>query len=168
MPATYEPIATTTLGSAAANIEFSGIGSTYTDLRIVLVAQNNNADWGFFRVGNGTIDTGTNYSFTQLSGNGSSAASSRTTSISYGAFENVSGLSNTQWGFYTLDIFSYAGSTNKTILATGSRDTNGSGNVATYVNLWRSTSAITIIRLYPNSGTFTAGTTATLFGIKAA
>ena len=32
--ATYEPIATTTLGSAAADITFSSIASTWTDLRI--------------------------------------------------------------------------------------------------------------------------------------
>jgi hypothetical protein len=37
MPATYEPIATTTLGGAAATITFSSISSAYTDLRIVLV-----------------------------------------------------------------------------------------------------------------------------------
>jgi hypothetical protein len=37
MPATYEPIATTTLGTAAAFITFSSIPATYTDLRLVIV-----------------------------------------------------------------------------------------------------------------------------------
>jgi hypothetical protein len=32
MPATYEPIATTTLGTAAATITFSSIPATYSDL----------------------------------------------------------------------------------------------------------------------------------------
>ena len=36
MATTYEPIATTTLGSAAASITFSSIAGTYTDLRLVL------------------------------------------------------------------------------------------------------------------------------------
>ena len=43
MPATYEPIATTTLGSAATNITFSSIPATYTDLRLVLVARSDRA-----------------------------------------------------------------------------------------------------------------------------
>ena len=34
--ATYEPIATQTLASAAASITFSSIAATYTDLRLVL------------------------------------------------------------------------------------------------------------------------------------
>jgi hypothetical protein len=167
MPTTYEPIATTTLGTAAANITFSSIPATYTDLKIVLVANNNTADWGFFRI-NG--DTGTNYSFTQLSGDGSSAASSQTSTVSYGAWENVNGIINTANTFQMsiFDFFSYGGSTNKTVLVETARDRNGSGNVARYVNLWRNTAAITSVLLYPNSGNFIAGTTATLYGIKAA
>ena len=35
MPATYEPIASTTLGSDAANVEFTSLSGTYTDLIVV-------------------------------------------------------------------------------------------------------------------------------------
>jgi hypothetical protein len=65
----------------------------------------------------------------------------------------------------TADLFSYAGSTFKTVLATNSQDYNGSGNVGRTVALWRSTSAISTILLYTNAGNFNAGTTATLYGI---
>ena len=165
MPATYEPIATTTLGSAG-SITFTSIPGTYTDLRIVLVSKS--VDLGVnvnFRF-NG--DSGTNYSYTYIRGDGSSASSYAQTNRSQGYFSDNSDNSNFNVG--TLDIFSYAGSTNKTALATYSDDRNGSGYVFRTVNLWRSTSAITSILLQPGniSTNFAAGTTATLFGIKAA
>jgi len=83
MPAssTYTPIATTTLGSGAASVTFSSISGSYTDL--VLVGQftgsaaNNQVS---IRVGNGSVDTGSNYSFTQVYGTGSATASSQSTS----------------------------------------------------------------------------------------
>ena len=76
MPTTYEPIATQTLGSAAATITFSSIPATYTDLRLVLVGTSTisaNPKINF------NSDTATNYSQTILSGNGSVANSARQT-----------------------------------------------------------------------------------------
>ena len=65
----------------------------------------------------------------------------------------------------TLDVFSYAGSTNKTTLVTQSDDENGSGVVLRMAHLWRSTSAINEISLLVFSSTIAAGSTATLYGI---
>ncbi len=87
----------------------------------------------------------------------------RVTSINYVYVTN--GSDTTVPHFATLDIFSYAGSTNKTSLGTQSRDNNGSGTVGQFVHLWRSTSAINSIALFPNSGNFKTGTIATLYGI---
>ena len=161
MPATYEPIATTTLGSAASTITFSSIGSGYTDLRLVLVTRD--ASGSIIRL-RFNSDTATNYSRTNLSGNGTTASSSVTTSAN-----NISigfGITTANvWGFYTMDIFSYAASTNKTCLVTASEDENGSGTVSRRVGLWRSTAAITAIELSATSGTFASGSTATLYGI---
>ena len=163
MPATYEPIATTTLGSAA-SITFSSIPATYTDLRIVLVSKSvNNGANVQFRF---NADTGTNYSYTYLRGDGASASSYTQLSRTFGYFSDQS--SDTQPNMGTLDIFSYAGSTFKTALATYSDDRNGSGYVFSTVSLWRSTSAITSVSLSPSNFTnnFQSGTTATLYGIK--
>jgi hypothetical protein len=154
-------IATTTLGSAASSITFSSIPGTYTDLRLVFVGTSAANVPGEMRF-NG--DSGSNYSRTYLSGNGSSASSSRDTNqtnISMGA----SAITSTPM-MNTVDIFSYAGSAYKTCLITSSDDRNGSGTVDRQVALWRSTSAITQIRLTVDlTANFTAGTTATLYGI---
>ena len=60
--ATYEPIATQTLASAAATITFSSIAATYTDLRLIFAKP----------IGGSSLllrfnsDTATNYSWTYL------------------------------------------------------------------------------------------------------
>lgn len=163
MPATYEKIATTTLGSAQNNITFTSIGSGYTDLRIVFVGQTQTSAQTVYLQYN--ADTGANYSNTVISGNGSTAASYRNTGNN-----NIEGASRApvpvspNWGLYTFDIFSYAGSTNKTCLITANGDANGSGGVDYNVGLWRSTAAITSIKLF-NTNNWSTGTTATLYGI---
>lgn len=164
MPTTYEPIATTTLGSAASSITFSSIPGTYTDLRLTFVGQASGTDYlNLFCQFNS--DTGSNYSLTRLSGDGSSAASAQQSNQTRTAIANQSALRLTIPKFYTMDLFSYAGSTFKTMLCTGSEDENGAGTVVRSVNLWRSTSAVTSIYLFPSSANFATGTTATLYGI---
>jgi hypothetical protein len=161
MPATYEKIATTTLGSTSATITFSTITSAYTDLKIVLVGTTTTgADLRLTF----NSDTGTNYSETAIYGTGASAGSERFTSRAYISISN-SGMSATIPHLYSFDVFSYAGSTNKTVLGASYEDRNGSGSIREYVGLWRSTAAITTITLTAVSNTFAAGTTATLYGI---
>lgn len=163
MPATYEPIATATINTAA-NYTFTSIPNTYTDLRLIYVntatSGNNNL---YVRV-NG--DTGTNYSCTRLQGNGTSVSSNRQTSSTAIVLDDVYFMSQSVPSFFALDFLSYAGSTNKTFLWEVNEDYNGAGGVARGVGLWRNTAAITSITLLPSSGTFTG--TATLYGIKAA
>jgi hypothetical protein len=161
MATTYEKIATSTLGSAAASITFSSIPSTYTDLSVILTTRGASGSVLRLRFNS---DTGTNYSRTNLIGNGTTASSTRSTTsnnISIGFGITTSGI----WGLYTINIFSYAGSTYKTCLVTASEDENGSGSVTSRVGLWQNTAAITTIDLSATSGTLDAGTTATLYGI---
>lgn len=161
MATTYDSIATTTLGSAASSITFSSISSAYTDLRLVVVGGTSTATFEiWFRVNS---DTGTNYSQTDLYGNGSAAGSVRLTSADHIALSNTAPSTPTE--FMTVDLFSYAGSTNKSVLVTDSNDKNGSGFVYRRVGLWRSASAITSVTVLAEAGTLIAGTTATLYGI---
>jgi hypothetical protein len=162
MPTTYEPIATTTLGSAASTITFSSIAATWTDLRIVLVdTPTGNLQYQF----RFNSDSGANYSGTEIRGNGSSIGSDRYTGET-AIYANWAALASANIGLITCDVFSYAGSTFKTALTTWSNDKNGSGNIEYGVGLWRSTSAITRIDIVASSNNFSTGTTATLYGIK--
>lgn len=165
MAVTYEPIATTTLGSAAATITFSSISGSYTDLRLVLVATGSSAGSQVKLQFNS--DTATNYSQTYLYGDGSAAASTRDTSKAF-CWVDVVGLSTTIPHLYDINIFSYAGSTNKTCLTMTQEDNNGSGYTNAFVNLWRNTAAITTITLTSTTGNFAIDTSATLYGITKA
>ena len=168
MPATYEPIATTTLGSAAASITFSSIPATYTDLRVVYVVNCASAGQLLFIRFNGDGSGSTLYSLTNLYGDGSTATSSRNTSrSSWFDLQNGMPSGGSTFAFGTIDLFSYAGSTYKTGLMTGSNDANGTGDVDRRVGLYSSTSAISSITLSPQTAVnFSIGTTATLYGIK--
>jgi hypothetical protein len=167
MATTYDKIATSTLSVAGTSITFSSIAATYTDLRLVWVGAYNTATNGeiWIRV-NG--DTATNYSTTEVTGTGAAATTSNTTSDSK-FIASVYAITANQPTLMTSDIFSYAGSTNKSFLNTCSQDANGGGQVVRQVGLWRSTSAITSVTVQAGTaGLFLAGTSATLYGIKAA
>ena len=172
MPVTYDNIATTTLGSASNTITFTSIPSTYTDLRLVLVGASNRAASGTtaatLRFNN---TAGSDYSNTTLAGDGASATSDRFTTSDQVVVNTLLMPNANETGrlsLSTVDIFSYAGSTFKTVLATGNADLNGSGSVVRSVGLWRNTSAITQLNLlFTNVAySFIAGTTVTLYGIK--
>ena len=162
MPATYEKIQSTTLGSAASSITFSSIGSGYTDIRISFVIIGGAGTAGQFDITYNN-DTTSLYSITRLYGDGSSAGSSRYSGTALYPCQNS--FSSTPPVFATIDLFSYAGSTFKTALITYSNDANGSGSAERSVGLYRSTSAITRIDLGGVGGTFAIGTTATVYGI---
>jgi len=163
---TYTPIATTTLGSTTASYTFTSIPSTYTDL--VLIASIKSDSTGnpntFIQVGNGSIDTATNYSWTRIYGTGSAAASSRATSVSDGVIIGDATPNN-----FTADIAHFENysntTTNKTILI---RANAADSATQASVGLWRSSVAINQIKVYANGRNMVAGTTLTLYGILAA
>jgi hypothetical protein len=167
MPATYEPISTTTLNSEASSIVFSSIPATYTDLRLVMVGIKPSATNSAPRV-QFNADTGspTTYSHVTLEGRGSSENSVASNNSAAIPLINFDGLITTTPKLGTLDIFNYRGSTNKTCLNVESSDRNGSGRVVMAIGMWRNTAAITTITINDGSArNFGVGTTATLYGI---
>jgi hypothetical protein len=161
MATTYEKIATTTLGSATSPITFTSIPSTYTDLRLIFVGTWTSSNALRTHINNTT--TGSLYSYTDLQGDGATAGSFRLTSQN--SIQMPSSCSTTLPTFVTMDFFSYAGSTNKTVLVEISQDYNGSGVVQRSVALFRDTAAITRLDLTAVGTTFATGTTATLYGL---
>ena len=162
MAVTYEPISTNTLSSATSTITFSSIPATYTDLVFVLTFTTTTASQDTNLQFNG--DTATNYSRTVLSGSGAAVSSARQSSVAQIQIGNNNFSSTTIPQMISINVFSYAGSTNKTASCVISADTNGSGAVERSVGLWRSTSAITSMSLI-STGSFATGTSATLYGI---
>ena len=163
MTATYEKIAATTLGSSSATVDFTSISGSYTDL--ILIINCTTATGGddlWIRVNS---DTGTNYSLTQMLGNGTSASSSRRTNFSRFMADNA--YPSTTQGFNQIVHFmNYSNTTTyKTFL---SRANRADQYVGSTVGLWRSTSAITSINLLlAGALSFASGSTFTLYGIKA-
>ena len=165
---TYTPISTTTLTSVQTSISFSTISSAYTDLRIVLVG-NSNSTGADIRL-RFNSDTNTNYSYTDKAGYSSSAFSSRSTSKAYIATNFQSFIASSQTNMVIYDLMNYSNATTykTTFIRMSTSQSDGSGGVDNGVGIWRSTSAITDISLSFAATTFTAGTTATLYGIAAA
>jgi hypothetical protein len=166
MPKTYEPIATQTLGSAQASVTFSSIPSTYTDL--VLIASFKPDSTIYTGYGRFNSDSGTNYSETLLYGTGSAAGSARETTRDKMYFGNWTTPNTTSSNVINiLNIMNYSNTTTfKTVI---SRTSDSTTEVSAAVNLWRSTAAITSLETFVGgAGKFVAGSTFTLYGIKAA
>jgi len=126
MPATYEPIATNTLSSAAATVTFSSIPSTYTDL--VLIMQGKSAlstdDVQLYF----NSDTGSNYSLTTLIGTGSTATSARYSNLSNGFYISRPGWTSAGFTTTILNFMNYANTTtHKTVLFRSGANDNSSG-----------------------------------------
>ena len=164
MPATYEPRATTTLGSAAASVTFSSISGSYTDLILVAsITGVSVATDPWIRINS---DTGTNYSWTWLSGNGGTAQSERGTNNSKLYYSAISTIQNNVQ-LVTFHFMNYSNTTTyKTVLW---READAGTETGATVGLWRSTSAISSIEIsLDSSRTYSSGSMFTLYGIKAA
>ena len=167
MAKTYEPIATTTLGSAAASYTFSSISGAYTDL--VLVFQTGMSSAGNEPYLQFNSDTGSNYSETMMYGNGTSPLSYRNSISTAIQLARDVGLPSALESMHIIQIQNYSNTTTyKTLLARVNKGSATYSQTAAYVGLWRSTNAITSITISTSGGNLVSGSTFTLYGIKAA
>lgn len=174
VPPSYESIASASTGNQT--ITFSSIPSTYTHLQIRI----NNQHWqGGTAYGrqirmNFNGDTGTNYSWHALYGDGTSAVATGGATASYidyaGWTPDHSLLSNNLYGATIIDIHNYASTTQ---YKTSRSFCGADGNVADTLyrvilssGSWRNTAAISSITLTANANGFDPNGTFALYGIK--
>jgi hypothetical protein len=167
----YESIATYTLSSFQTSITFSSIPSTYKHLQLRWIAKTDRADTDDVVYMTFNSDTGANYSWHILRGNGTAAIAGASTSasnigIQYGA-SGSTGTTNIFTGG-VLDVLEYANTnTFKTTRSLQGLDLNGSGWIYFQSGNWRSTNAITSITLDQQYGSnFTQYSQFALYGIK--
>lgn len=164
MPGTYEPISTNVLVSNASSVTFSSISQSYTDLVLVVRAiSTGTAQPDIYMRVNG--DTGNTYSRTRMGGN---ASSTFTTNITGETFWVLGPMESSAITTTICNIMNYSNTTTaKTMLV---RSNDSAVAVQAMACLWSNTSAINSILLYPepSRGDFLAGSSFTLYGIKAA
>ena len=163
MPNTYVALATQTLGTATSSVTFNSISSSYTDLVLITSAKNNTgAQYRLQLSFNGDRSTSV-YSVTKLTGNGSTAVSSRVSNATYGAIL-IGTIGSTNFDNVITHIMNYSNTTtNKTVLSRGNET---AAEVNAEAGLWRSTAAITSLTLDLEGGiNFVAGSTFSLYGI---
>jgi hypothetical protein len=167
----YEKIATVTVGAGgAANITFSSIPQTYTDLCLFISARSEvagNFSDEVIKLNNTT----SSYTNRYIYGNGSSAFGGSNAYSSLGGFSGgMPGDTATASTFGNKMIYipNYAGSNNKAYFVDGVAETNATtAYIHLLAGLRSNTDAVTSIVLVTDAGAdYAQHTTATLYGIK--
>ena len=166
---TYTLIAHTELASAQANIEFTSIPATFTDLLLVVSVRSVGIG-----AGNGmlmALNTSTaNFSWRMLYGQGSgSGVSINNTSSFSGVFYTGSGDTSNTFASGQVYFPNYRSSVAKSYSADGVTENNATGAFqGILAGLWNNTAAISSIRLFTaDAANWAQFSSATLYGITA-
>jgi hypothetical protein len=167
----YELISTEILTSSQSSITFSNLGdysSTYKHLQIRVVGRTDRSgEPGDVLTVRFNADSGSNYAYHYLSGNGStvvSAASSSQTEIWLWRLAGNTATANS-FGGMVVDILDVYATKNKTVRALSGM-TGGLNEVYLGSGLWNSTASVTSIVLDQLGGNFVAGSRFSLYGIR--
>jgi hypothetical protein len=171
MPNTYTLISSTTVGAgSAANITFSSIPNTYTDLSILISGRGasngggTNQAWDNFTVKfNGSSS---NYSGRWLNNTDNSSNSGSSTSLIY-SFSDYAGATANTFANVGLYIPNYASSNFKSVSLDNAPENNSTANViGLTAGLWSDTAAITSVTFTLAIGNWAQYSSAYLYGIK--
>jgi hypothetical protein len=164
----FVSISTTTVGSGGqASITFSSIPQTFKHLQIRGTTPYQSSVNGVFARPNN--DTGANYTFHQIYGNGSVAGVNASTGETWANISTSSGASGYNSVSVT-DILDYTNTNKyKTFRNLTGHDTNGAGGntISLRSALWMSTAAITsLVIQFDNSQNLAQYTSFALYGIQ--
>ena len=167
MPA-FEAIATAS-PSSTGTVTFSSIPSGYEHLQLRVYARNTDTASSRNILLELNADSGANYAYHVLAGDGASTSLSRSASDTFsviGTMPANSAAANV-FGVAVVDILDYA-STNKNTTIRGllGFDSNGSGRVEFGSVLWASTAAVSSLRVYFAGGNYTSGSVLALYGLR--
>lgn len=167
----FESIASNTLTSNTSSVTFNSISGSYKHLQLRINARTDRsgADDDFLKIIFNS-DTGSNYTYHILRGNGSSASATGGTSQSSidAPWVTAATAGTDMFGSVVIDIIDYASTTKyKVTKTTSGYDLNGSGSIRLTSGLWLNTNAITSINIAPGLGTNLVNkSTFALYGIK--
>lgn len=154
------------------DITFSSIPGNFRHLNLVVQARGDQAATATSLLLQFNGDTGNNYDYQYLAGQAAALAAAESfaaTSIFLGQVAGGTAGAGISGGADIL-IHNYSGSTlNKTLscLCSTKKSTAGAGMLTWFIGgFWRSSAAITSIKLYPGSDNFVAGTVASLYGLQ--
>lgn len=172
MTTTMKLIAKQTLSGSASSITFSSIPATYTDLLVLGSARSTATGPDNIRLRFNGASSDTNHSYRILLGNGSAASSA---SANYILVSAITGSNQTSNTFASFEVYipNYAGSTNKSVSATGVQEANSSTvaetNIYVSAGLWSNTAAVTDLSFNClGTGTFDISSSFYLYGITKA
>jgi hypothetical protein len=171
VPPSYDSIATVIVGSGgAADVTFSSISSTYTDLQIRVIGRGTQSSASTYLQIQFNGDTAANYYGGHwLTGNGTSATAGAdgAASVIYAERLTAANATASIFGVNIIDILDYKSTSKfKTTRNLGGYDANGSGQITFSSGLWRSTAAISSIKITPAASDFAQYTKIALYGIK--
>jgi len=152
-------------------VTFSSLGS-FTHLEIYVSARGDQAALSTNIVLTFNGDTGSNYDFQVLTGNGSTASATESlaqTSIAVGSAAAASATAG-KVGVFTVKIYDYRGTTFNKELVSNENLTRGTGTGTLFsrqfAGTWRSTAAITSVTLTLASGNYVSGSKFSLYGLS--
>ena len=182
-PSFYSIATATVDSSGASSITFTGIPSTYKHLQIRWSGMDSRSGAPYsslrIQVGNGSTDTGANYSWHYMSGDPRPYISTGGNgSNTFAYVSDISGNAFSGTANYTssgiIDIYDYASNVkNKTFKSIGgaNRGSGGAqtsirGNVGIFTGAWYNTNPITNITLTCDDPNLTPNSKFALYGVK--